>query len=36
MCDQPSRKEISLAIVAGLSWIAVVLIALVCSAAAHG
>lgn len=33
---EPSRKEVAVAMVAGLSWLAFVLIALVCSAAAHG
>ena len=36
MRDKPSRKEVALAMVAGLSWLAFVLIALVCSAAARG
>ena len=36
MRGEPSRKELIVALVAALSWLAVVLIALVCSAAAYG
>ncbi|MCH8841261.1 MAG: trypsin-like peptidase domain-containing protein [Planctomycetes bacterium] len=36
MRGEPSRKELTVALVAALSWLAVVLIALVCSAAAYG
>ncbi len=36
MRDEPSRKELTVALVAALSWLAVVLIALICSAAAYG
>lgn len=36
MRGEPSRKELTVALVAALSWLAVVLIALICSAAAYG
>jgi len=36
MRDEPSQKEVALAMLAGLSWLAFVVIALACSAAAYG